>query len=64
MICVYIYIYIYIYICICIVEAGRVAFVATTNCDGLHGRSSERGILAIFYPLSQFCEIDIALLSS
>ena len=59
--CVYIYIYIYIhthlslYICVYI-------YIYTYIHTYIH-TDTQACILAIFYPSSQFCEIDISLLS-
>ena len=54
-VCIYIYIYIYIYIC-CLAAAPTRGFAVWT-------RSRPLVIVAIFYPFSQFREIDISLLS-
>ena len=72
--CVYIYIYIErerdidtcIYICTC---THSIHHTYRVRLDVLEEHRAARadarqGIVAIFYPFSQFCEIDIALLSS
>ena len=35
-----------------------------TSNDNINDSSNDSKLVAIFYPFSQFCEIDIALLSS
>ena len=71
--CIYIYIYIYIcihiyiYIYIASPQNGLPApgvQMAPSLWQSPNSNTTNNNILAIFYPFSQFCEINIALLSS
>ena len=71
-VCIYIYIYIYIYTHTCIHARLETAGEGGPEAHAEPGRVAERGIttiiiiiiaVAIFCPFSQFCEIDIVLLS-
>ena len=53
------YIYIYIYACM----YSRVAALACRSTGSAGNIPAGNIIVAIFYPFSQFCEIDISLLS-
>ena len=60
---IYIYIYIYIYLYLYLSIYFKSATVGAPSAAGDATRARTALIVAIFYPFSQFCEINIYLLS-